>query len=177
MEKIVFLYKQASVPNEIIEAAEQKTPPDFELILCEEKMSSKERRQIVSEADYFMLYTVGFDDVDVAKKAKLMQILSAGYDRLDVHSLKSAGIPLATNGGANAPTVAEHTILLILALYRKLPLHHTSLKNGQWHGHRVPDNAGGIDHRGHNRNRLRLSDVVGLHGTGQHRHERHRRGI
>ena len=86
MEKIVFLYKQASVPNEIIEAAKQKTPPDFELILCEEKMSSKERREIVSEADYFMLYTVGFDDVDVAKKAKLMQILSAGYDRLDVHS-------------------------------------------------------------------------------------------
>ena len=127
MEKIVFLYKQASVPSEIIEAAGQKTPPHFELILCEEKMSSKERREIVSEADYFMLYTVGFDDVDVAKKAKLMQILSAGYDRLDVHSLKSAGIPLATNGGANAPTVAEHTILLILALYRKLPLHHLSL--------------------------------------------------
>ena len=135
MEKIVFLYKQTSVPNEIIEAAEQKTPPDFELILCEEKMSLKERREIVSEADYFMLYTVGFDDVDVAKKAKLMQILSAGYDRLDVRSLKSAGIPLATNGGANAPTVAEHTILLILALYRKLPLHHISLKNGQWLGH------------------------------------------
>ena len=82
-----------------------------------------------------MLYTVGFDDVDIAKKAKLMQILSAGYDRLDVASLKSAGIPLATNGGANAPTVAEHTILLILALYRKLPLHHISLKNGEWLGH------------------------------------------
>ena len=38
MEKIVFLYKQASVPNEIIEAAKQKTPPDFELILCEENV-------------------------------------------------------------------------------------------------------------------------------------------
>ena len=96
MEKIVFLYKQASV---LIDnrSSRTKTPPDFELILYEEKMSSKERRQIVSEPDYFMLYTVGFDDVDV-KKSKLMQILSAGYDRLDVHSLKSAGIPLATNG-------------------------------------------------------------------------------
>tara|TARA_B100000212_G_scaffold122447_1_gene91771 strand:- start:2773 stop:3735 length:963 start_codon:yes stop_codon:yes gene_type:complete len=135
MKKIVFLYKQANVPDEIIQAAKLKTPAGFELILCEEQMPSKERRGIVAQADYFMLYTVGFDDVDVAKKAKLMQILSAGYDRLDVHSLKSAGIPLATNGGANAPTVAEHTILLILALYRKLPLHHVSLKNGQWLGH------------------------------------------
>ena len=135
MEKIVFLYKQANVPDEIIDAAKKKTPAGFELILCEEKMSADERRKNVAEADYFMLYTVGFDDVDIAKKAKLMQILSAGYDRLDVASLKSAGIPLATNGGANAPTVAEHTILLILALYRKLPLHHISLKNGEWLGH------------------------------------------
>ena len=135
MEKIVFLYKQANVPDEIIEAAKKKTPAGFELILCEEKMPAEERRKNVAEADYFMLYTVGFDDVDIAKKAKLMQILSAGYDRLDVASLKSAGIPLATNGGANAPTVAEHTILLILALYRKLPLHHISLKNGEWLGH------------------------------------------
>ena len=135
MEKIVFLYKQANVPDEIIDAAKKKTPAGFELILCEEKMSAEERRKNVASADYFMLYTVGFDDVDIAKKAKLMQILSAGYDRLDVASLKSAGIPLATNGGANAPTVAEHTILLILALYRKLPLHHISLKNGEWLGH------------------------------------------
>ena len=135
MEKIVFLYKQANVPDEIIDAAKKKTPAGFELILCEEKMSAEERRKNVAEADYCMLYTVGFDDVDIAKKAKLMQILSAGYDRLDVASLKSAGIPLATNGGANAPTVAEHTILLILALYRKLPLHHISLKNGEWLGH------------------------------------------
>ena len=135
MEKIVFLYKQANVPDEIIDAAKKKTPAGFELILCEEKMSAEERRKNVAEADYFMLYTVGFDDVDISKKAKLMQILSAGYDRLDVASLKSAGIPLATNGGANAPTVAEHTILLILALYRKLPLHHISLKNGEWLGH------------------------------------------
>jgi phosphoglycerate dehydrogenase-like enzyme len=82
-----------------------------------------------------MLYTVGFEDVDIAKKAKLMQILSAGYDRLNVPELAEAGIPLATNGGANAPTVAEHTLLLILSLYRKLPLHHAALKSGKWLGH------------------------------------------
>ena len=98
-------------------------------------MKEEERRSHVAAADYFMLYTVGFSDVEVAKKAKLMQILSAGYDKLNVPSLKAAGIPLATNGGANAPTVAEHTLLLILSLYRKLPLHHIALKSGKWLGH------------------------------------------
>jgi phosphoglycerate dehydrogenase-like enzyme len=98
-------------------------------------MVEKERRAQVAQADYFMLYTVGFEDIDIAKKAKLMQILSAGYDRLNVPELAEAGIPLATNGGANAPTVAEHTLLLILSLYRKLPLHHAALKSGKWLGH------------------------------------------
>tara|TARA_Y100000588_G_scaffold394505_1_gene515341 strand:+ start:745 stop:1722 length:978 start_codon:yes stop_codon:yes gene_type:complete len=134
-EKIVFLYNEASVPDQIIEAAKQQTPAGFELIFCETKTPSSQRRTYVSEADYFMLYTVGFDDVDIAKKAKLMQILSAGYDRLDVSGLRAAGIPLATNGGANAPTVAEHAILLILSLFRKLPKHHMSLKEGIWLGH------------------------------------------
>ena len=134
-EKIVFLYDEKSIPDQIIEAAKTQTPSGFELVLCESKMVEEERRVQVAQADYFMLYTVGFEDIDIAKKAKLMQILSAGYDRLNVPELAEAGIPLATNGGANAPTVAEHTLLLILSLYRKLPLHHATLKSGKWLGH------------------------------------------
>ena len=134
-EKIVFLYDEKSIPDQIIEAAKAQTPSGFELVLCESKMVKEERRLYTAQADYFMLYTVGFEDLDIAKKAKLMQILSAGYDRLNVPELAKAGIPLATNGGANAPTVAEHTLLLILSLYRKLPLHHGTLKSGKWLGH------------------------------------------
>ncbi len=134
-EKIIFLYDEKSIPDQIIEAAKAQTPSGFELVLCESKMVEKERRVQVAQADYFMLYTVGFEDIDIAKKAKLMQILSAGYDRLNVPELAKAGIPLATNGGANAPTVAEHALLLILSLYRKLPLHHATLKSGKWLGH------------------------------------------
>ena len=134
-EKIVFLYDEKSIPDQIIEAAKAQTPSGFDLVFCESKMVEKERRVQVAQADYFMLYTVGFEDIDIAKKAKLMQILSAGYDRLNVSELAKAGIPLATNGGANAPTVAEHTLLLILSLYRKLPLHHATLKSGKWLGH------------------------------------------
>ena len=134
-EKIVFLYKKENIPEQIIEKAKKQTPLGFELVLCESQMPEEERRLHAAEADYFMLYTVGFDDVKIAKRAKLMQILSAGYDRLNLPELAEAGIPLATNGGANAPTVAEHVLLLILSLYRKLPLHHEALKSGKWLGH------------------------------------------
>ena len=135
-EKIVFLYRSATVPDLIVEAARAQTPDGFELIPCEMSMDPAERRRQVAEADYLMLYAVGFEDLDVARKARLMQILSAGYDKLDVPALAAAGIPLATNGGANAPTVAEHALLLMLAVYRKLPLHHSRLTAGEWLGHR-----------------------------------------
>ena len=51
----------------------------------------------------------------VAKKMKLVQLLSAGYDRVDVEAARKAGVPVANNGGANAIAVAEHTLMLMLA--------------------------------------------------------------
>ena len=58
--------------------------------------------------------------------------MSAGYEWLDLDLLRELKIPLANNGGANAPTVAEHAILLILAVFKKLPMHHNSLHQGEW---------------------------------------------
>jgi phosphoglycerate dehydrogenase-like enzyme len=74
------------------------------------------------------------EDLTTARKLKLFQVLSAGYEWLDLAAFKRAGVPVANNGGANAPTVAEHAILLILAVYKKLPLHHNTLHEGRWLG-------------------------------------------
>ena len=43
-----------------------------------------------------------------------------------------AGVPVAVNGGANAISVAEHTVLLILALYRKLVTTVNRVNTGIW---------------------------------------------
>jgi phosphoglycerate dehydrogenase-like enzyme len=135
-QKIVFLYNAATVPDLIIDRMQAGTPDAFELVLCDQTTSDAARRAAVAEADYLVLYTVGFDDVDVAGKARLMQVLSAGYDKLDVPSLNAAGIPLATNGGANATPVAEHAVMMMLALNKKLVMHHNAMVKGEWLGHR-----------------------------------------
>jgi lactate dehydrogenase-like 2-hydroxyacid dehydrogenase len=46
---------------------------------------------------------------------KLIQTLSAGYDRLDLEAIGEMGIPTANNGGANAIAVSERTIALMIA--------------------------------------------------------------
>ena len=51
-----------------------------------------------------------------APNLKLVQLLSAGYDRCDIESARRAGVPICNNGGANAIAVAEHAMLLMLAV-------------------------------------------------------------
>jgi phosphoglycerate dehydrogenase-like enzyme len=61
-----------------------------------------------------------------------VQLISAGYDRIDVAAAKKAGVPIANNGGANSVAVAEHTLMLILAVYKKMAFHHINVTAGKW---------------------------------------------
>jgi phosphoglycerate dehydrogenase-like enzyme len=63
---------------------------------------------------------------------KLVQLLSAGYDNFNIEAATRLGIPVANNGSANKVAVAEHAVLLILALYKKLCKYHCELKRGVW---------------------------------------------
>jgi phosphoglycerate dehydrogenase-like enzyme len=74
-----------------------------------------------------------------APKLKLVQLLSAGYDRCDIEAARRAGVPICNNGGANATAVAEHAILLMLAVSRRLVWQHTNVAAGRWRGNDVAD--------------------------------------
>jgi phosphoglycerate dehydrogenase-like enzyme len=68
-----------------------------------------------------------------AKRLKLVQVLSAGYDQVNIAGARTARVPICANGGANSVAVAEHTIMLILAVYRKLVTFHQNVASGRWH--------------------------------------------
>lgn len=66
----------------------------------------------------------------------------AGYDNIDVPALTRRGIPLATTGSANADTVAEHALYLMLALAKRGPALDRAVKGGAW-----PRGFGGVELR------------------------------
>ena len=134
-EKIVFMYRVGHVPDVMVERFKQEVPDGFTLTFTPEEESDEARRVLIADADYIINYGRFFDDLGVAKKAKIFQVLSAGFDRLDLDVFAAAGIPVCNNGGANSPTVAEHVIMFILALNRKLMFHHGGVQNGNWVGH------------------------------------------
>lgn len=56
----------------------------------------------------------------------------SGVEHIDIDALRSRGIQLYTTPHANAPTVAEHCLTLLLALIRKIPHHQKALQSRTW---------------------------------------------
>ncbi|MBM3958325.1 MAG: lactate dehydrogenase [SAR202 cluster bacterium] len=67
-----------------------------------------------------------------ARRLKLIQLMSAGFDVLDVPGLNKLGIQVANNGGSNAISVSEHTISLMLSVYRRLMDSWDTTRQGKW---------------------------------------------
>src|SRR2546428_467855 len=89
-----------------------------------------------ADAEYYLglARQMGGEFFRAAPKLRLVQLLSAGYDRVDVEAARKAGVPVANNGGANAIAVAEHTLMLMLAVLKRLVRLHNDVIAGKWRG-------------------------------------------
>ena len=120
-------------PPAMLDIARSFVPAGFEMVVVD--AGTPEFTAALADAAYY----VGFPRPELnseffkaASGLKLVQFISAGYDRLDVAAAKRAGVPVANNGGSNSVAVAEHTIMLMLAVYRKLSWHHGNVITGKW---------------------------------------------
>ena len=77
-------------------------------------------------------YPIPRELVEAAGGLKLVQVTGAGTDRMNLQELKSLGVKIANHGGGKADAVAEHTIALMLSVYRKLHLLFPSVRAGNW---------------------------------------------
>ena len=63
--------------------------------------------------------------------ALLIQFMIAGVDFIPLGELPE-GVPVATNGGGNAESMAEHALAMALAAAKRLIVEHENLKHGQF---------------------------------------------
>jgi len=114
-------------------------PSGFTLEILEK--DAARRAAQLETADFLMGFLRGMplaeEEYPLLKRVKLIQLLSAGYDGVDLVRLRAAGIPLANNGGANAFAVSEHAIMLMLAVYRRLPVLDRHVREGGWRSSRL----------------------------------------
>ena len=119
-------------PDVILDIARSLTPAGFELLVA--SPGTPEFIEASAQAEYFLGFArnMGNEFFRSAPKLKLVQLTSAGYDQVDVEAARKAKVPVANNGGANAIAVAEHTLLLMLAVMKKLVFHHNNVVAGKW---------------------------------------------
>src|SRR5256712_2751987 len=127
--KILFAPRQ---PQVILDIARSLTPPGFELAIVDP--GTPEFYQAATDAEYYMglARQMGGEFFRAAPNLRLVQLLSAGYDRVDVEAARKAGVPVANNGGANAIAVAEHAVMLMLAVLKRLLRLHNDVVAGKW---------------------------------------------
>jgi phosphoglycerate dehydrogenase-like enzyme len=130
----------ADNPLNEISIAEELLPPSVDAVVA--RPGSPEFKAALADA----ICLVGFGDGSMddafyksAPNLKLVQLLSAGYDRCDIEAARRAGVPICNNGGANSTAVSEHALLLMLAVCRRVVWQHTNVSAGRWRGNNVDD--------------------------------------
>ena len=128
--KIMFSPK---FPKVIFDVAVEMTPPGFELVPVDSM--TPQFLEAAKDAEYFMGFgrnPLSHDFYAAGKNIKLVQLISAGYNTLDLEAAKKAKVPISNNGGANSVAVAEHAVMLILATLKKLAWQHKNCVEGKW---------------------------------------------
>lgn len=72
------------------------------------------------------------DVMDKATRLRAIGRAGVGVDNIDVAAATARGIVVMNAPDGNTMTTAEHTMALILALARRVPHGHMSLKGGKW---------------------------------------------
>ena len=152
--KVVFIH---GLPQRIVDVIVKFNPRGYTTQVVDGKTPEDSQVEIVRGADFIMNYRAKLSDrvLRSAVKTKLVQILSAGYDRMNLKLLRELDIPCANNGGANSWAVADYAVLAMLALYRRLSLSDVAVREGKW--------AAAID----GMNTFEMANkVVGIFGIG-----------
>ena len=116
---------------------------------------------LIDKADGLVVRTQPVPALTIAqgKNLKIVSRHGVGYDAVDVPALNARGIPLAIIGDVNSRPVAEHAMMLMLALAKKVRAYDTATRVGPW-GYRNSFEAIEL----HEKNLL----VVGFGRIGRH---------
>ncbi|MGH7053867.1 MAG: 2-hydroxyacid dehydrogenase [Stellaceae bacterium] len=121
--------------EETLEIAHDLLPDGYELVLAPH--GRPEFFDLLRDSEFYIgagQYKHGPDFYQRAPKLRLVQTLSAGYNTYDLEAARAAGVPICNNGGANSTAVAEHALMLMLAVSRKLIWLHEGVVSGRWRG-------------------------------------------
>ena len=129
--RLVYLARTSS---DVEEAVRLALPPDWDLDVIRDT-TEPHAKQSLEAADFVVVVNVPLPASAVAQlhHAHLVVHQGVGYDSVDTSALHEFEIPFCITPEGTTETVADHTILLMLACSRYLlPVHEEVSQQGKW---------------------------------------------
>jgi D-3-phosphoglycerate dehydrogenase len=117
----------------IVEAIQAGLPPSWRLLVARGR-SAEDHAEAMrgAEVAFVMATPVPEQLLSAADRLGFIQKMGAGVDRIDLDVCRARGIGVARLFAGNATPVAEHTLMLMLASYRRLPTLDRNTRAGKW---------------------------------------------
>ena len=99
-----------------------------------EEVSEISYAPLISKADGLVVRTqpCSAATIALAKQLKIVSRHGVGYDTVDLGAVNAKGIALAVCGDVNSVSVAEHSMMLVLAATKQAVKADASVRNAQW---------------------------------------------
>ena len=108
--KVAFL---SGLPRVVVDVITPYTPEGWTTDVIDAGLPQEEQNARLKDADFIMVYRSRLTDEGLrgAAKSKLVQLLAAGYDSMNLRLMRDLEVPCANNGGANSYAVADHAVI------------------------------------------------------------------
>ena len=91
--------------------------PDIELVDCSE---DRDRVRVEIADAHIVVGAITAEELAQARRLELVQVFSQGVEHLMYPEMRAHPVPVSNGRGIWSPTMAEHILGMILALYRRL---------------------------------------------------------
>lgn len=112
-----------------------KNRPEFDVVVLDKRHSEAELLPLVSDVAAIVVRSetkITRGVIEAARQLRVVGRAGTGVDNIDVDAATARGIVVMNAPGGNTISTAELSFSMLLALARKIPQAHESMKAGQW---------------------------------------------
>jgi D-3-phosphoglycerate dehydrogenase / 2-oxoglutarate reductase len=109
--------------------------PEFKVTVLPKRLAEKELIPFAAEAEALVVRSetkVTRGVIEAAPKLRVVGRAGVGVDNVDVEAATQRGIVVMNTPSGNTISTAELTFSMLMALARKIPQAHMSMKAGEW---------------------------------------------
>jgi phosphoglycerate dehydrogenase-like enzyme len=123
-------YLNPGATDEVLAIIGEELPAGWRLL----RPSGTDYAAQLTECDFILVpdQPVREEHLAAAPRLKMIQHQGVGYERIDLAACRARKIPLCLTPEGTTIGVAEHTLLLVLALYKQLVKAACGVREGRW---------------------------------------------